>query len=457
MTAYLLEKTYGSECRTTLFESAARCGGKIQTRTFDSAPACYEAGVAECYDYSHLGHDPLRQLVDELGLETVPVAGYTVIMDGHALSGENAVRRHHGERTVAAIQEFRRVAAAMMPLSEWHPGRWQFDHSHPWSRRTFESILEEIEDPQARRYITVAAQADLATEPHPTNGVYGLQNVVMDVPGYVRQYSIASGMEVLPRRLLQKLTRTFVELNCRVERVSRTSTGRLSLAVRSGSQPVTRHEFDAVYLALPHNCLGAIRFEPEPLRRVMAYHYAFYDHPGHYLRVSVLFRQPFWRQFIEGAWFTLDAFGGCCVYDESLRYPCGDYGVLGWLLAGSEALLRGNLGDAELSKLVVNSLPEPLASQARRHFIEAKVHRWAAAVSGQPGGVPVRDPLVAHQPDPERCPRLFVVGDYLFDSTLNGVLDSARFATALLRERMTDPRSCWIPVPDVEAAREAVV
>jgi hypothetical protein len=38
---------------------------------------------------------------------------------------------------------------------------------------------------------------------------------------------------------------------------------------------------------------------------------------------------------------------------------------------------------------------------------------------------------------PERAmPNLFVVGDYLFDSTLNGVLDSADFVAECLTEEI---------------------
>ncbi len=34
-----------------------------------------------------------------------------------------------------------------------------------------------------------------------------------------------------------------------------------------------------------------------------------------------------------------------------------------------------------------------------------------------------------HQPDPVEHPNLFLVGDYLYDSTLNGVLDSAEYVS----------------------------
>jgi hypothetical protein len=57
-------------------------------------------------------------------------------------------------------------------------------------------------------------------------------------------------------------------------------------------------------------------------------------------------------------------------------------------------------------------------------------------VSGRPGGIPGSDPLLSHQPDPERLPGLLLVGDYLFDSTLNGVHRSAALATTLLGSRL---------------------
>ena len=78
----------------------------------------------------------------------------------------------------------------------------------------------------------------------------------------------------------------------------------------------------------------------------------------------------------------------------------------------------------------LESLPDDLYGEARQRAIEGKVHRWAGAVSGQPGGYPLRDVSSAHRPEPVEHPGLVVVGDYLFDSTLNGVLRSAHIATA---------------------------
>ena len=117
----------------------------------------------------------------------------------------------------------------------------------------------------------------------------------------------------------------------------------------------------------------------------------------------------------------LDAFGGCCVYDETERLG-GSHGVLGWLIAGTPALAMCNAGDEALVAQAMASLPGGLAAAARASFIEARVYRWAGGVSGQPGGFSIRDPRTAHQPAAATHPDVFVVGDYLFDSTLNGVL-----------------------------------
>ena len=53
-----------------------------------------------------------------------------------------------------------------------------------------------------------------------------------------------------------------------------------------------------------------------------------------------------------------------------------------------------------------------------------------------PGGLPVRDVMTNHRPEPKEHPGLVVVGDYLFDSTLNGLLDSSDAATDIIVTEM---------------------
>src|SRR5262249_58891522 len=46
------------------------------------------------------------------------------------------------------------------------------------------------------------------------------------------------------------------------------------------------------------------------------------------------------------------------------------------------------------------------------------------------------EPRQRHLPDPDQHPGLFLVGDYLFDSTINGVYDSADFVTDMILTRL---------------------
>jgi monoamine oxidase len=431
MTARLLEQTLGNSCRLTLLEASHRLGGKIQTRRFDTAPVVYESGVAECYAYAP-DHDPLRQLIAELGLTAVPTGSSAVVLNGVCLDEEREIGTHFGADALSAVEDFRRRTVAMLPLASWHHGFGPGDNGHPWASRTCADVLEEVPNPIARHYLKIMAHSDMATEPHLASGLVGLRNFLKSVPGYGAQYSIEGGMEMLPRRLAASLMRTAVELDAPVVRVSRSRDSRYIVTTRRARR-FEQSAFDAIVVALPYNRLQEIEWMGERLRRAMGRHVACYDHAGHYLRISILFDRRFWRHLFTGSWVMLDAFGGCCVYDETPSGGNGTYGVLGWLLGGADALAACNSDDRTLIARALGSLPDELYDEARWRVIEGKVHRWAGAVSGQPGGNPLRDVTLAHRPEPVEHPGLVMVGDYLFDSTLNGVLRSARIATDLLR------------------------
>jgi monoamine oxidase/SAM-dependent methyltransferase len=428
MTAYQLEQKQRDSCQITLFEASCRTGGKIVTTHFDSAPVIYEAGAAEFYNYALVGPDPLLELIEKLGLKTVPMSGQTVILDGKILRNKGDIRRLCGRATLDAIDQFRQRCVAAMPKSDWYEGTPHFDNTHPWAGRTCEDILDDVTDAKARKYLQVAVHSDLATEPHLTNGLNGLKNFLMDVPGYLHLYSVNGGNQRVLELLRQQLTNTRIETDCPVTRVEKNPNDTYRMSYRR-ARVVEHQDFDAVFTALPHNCLGTVEWGGDTLRKAMAGFIAYYDRPGHYLRVTILFRKPFWREAICDSWFMLDAFGGCCVYDESARHDAGEYGVLSWLIAGTDALSLGNFDDQTVVGQVLDSLPEPLRAAAVSLFLEAKVHRWMASVNAQPGGIPVRDTRSSHMPEPKEHPGLFMVGDYLFDSTLNGVLDSSDFAT----------------------------
>src|SRR5205807_7062046 len=169
-----------------------------------------------------------------------------------------------------------------------------------------------------------------------TSALNGLKNVLMDHPDYLRLYSIEGGIERLMDGVAKRI-RCPILLESPVTRVAKNADGTYRLTARRQGR-FEEHDFDLVVLALPDSWLGRLEWGSRDLRQAMQKHVAHYDHPAHYLRVSALFQEPFWRQQVPGSYFMSDAFGGCCVYDEGARHPCEPYGVLGWLLAGSDAL-----------------------------------------------------------------------------------------------------------------------
>ena len=198
MSAWYLKKKLGDLCRVTIYEASDRVGGKILTRKFDSAPAMYEAGVAEIYDYSMTGPDPLRELIQHFGLQTIPMDAEQVMLDGELLNDVPGMRRKYGAKTADAIEAFRKRCTDIMSPVEYYEGVGAHDNEHPWAWMTCEELLDkEVDDPTAKRFLKVMARSDLATESHNTNGLNALKNFVMDVEGYIGLYSIQNGNEQL--------------------------------------------------------------------------------------------------------------------------------------------------------------------------------------------------------------------------------------------------------------------
>src|SRR5258705_6704387 len=198
MSAWYLKKKLGELCRITIYEASDRVGGKILTRKFDSAPAIYEAGVAEIYDYSMTGPDPLRELIQHFGLQTIPMDAEQVQFDGELLNDVPGMRRKYGAKTAEAIEAFRKRCTEMVSPAEYYEGVGAHDNEHPWAYITAEELLDrEVDDPTARRLLKVRARSDIATESHNTNGPNALKNCVIAVDGYIGLYSIQNGNEQL--------------------------------------------------------------------------------------------------------------------------------------------------------------------------------------------------------------------------------------------------------------------
>src|SRR5207244_1388141 len=100
-------------------------------------------------------------------------------------------------------------------------------------------------------------------------------------------------------------------------------------------------DFDYIFLCLPNHWLTQLSWEDGPLKEAVHKILAHYDLPAHYLRVSLLFREPWWdKHEIPGDYWMMDMFGGCCVYNESYRWKSVHGHVLSFLLGGADALLQ---------------------------------------------------------------------------------------------------------------------
>lgn len=425
-TAYALQRIIDRPLRVTILEASDRLGGKVQTAQFASAAVRYEVGAAEFYDYERLGHDSLKDLVRELGLPIRPLSGPVVLMDGHPIANVDDVRDHLGPAAANALLEFDRQARDRMTPREFYMSG-SADASAAPDLAHFETTLARIANPHARDYVRNLIHSDLAAEPAQTNVEYGLQNYLMNDPKYMQQYAIDGGNERLMTSLAARLDAD-VRLCCRASQVTRSQSGRLCVRVQERDMS-TEREFDAVVVALPHSAMAQIEFAGSRLSTAIASHQSHHNHPAHYLRVTLLYERPFWRSRVQGSYWMLDRFGGCCLYDEALRDPAVTHGVLGWLIAGDSAREMALAPDEEIVREVLDSLP-PSLDDGCSVPIETRVHRWVGAVSAMPGGTHPMPLDRRHCPEPIDHPNLFVVGDYLYDSTLNGVLDSAEYVAA---------------------------
>ena len=435
MTAYALQKLADKPIRVTLFEASDRLGGKILTPRFQQASVQFEAGAAEFYDYSQHDEDPLKMLIAELGLSITRMAGSAVISNGKVLANLDDIRNHLGEKAYQSLIEFDGKARDRMTPQEFHAADYPDGSNQKPDLYRFDSVLAEIEEPSARKYIEDLIHSDLATEPSQTSVAYGLQNYVMNNGKYMDLYSIEGGNEQLPQALAARIDAK-VMLKHPVSKVDKSASGRwIVQTIHDGE--FQQHEFDFVVIALPHNHLTSVTFGGEKLSQAVREHYDYYHYPAHYLRVTILFDQPFWRGKLTDSFWMLDHFGGCCLYDESSREPESKYGVLGWLLSGSAAEEFSVKDDEQLIGVALDSLPAFLPD-GRKHFLEGRVYRWLGAVNAMPGGLVPQRHDRRHQPEPQKHPELFMVGDYMFDSTLNGVLDSANYVAAWIATNISE-------------------
>lgn len=427
MAAYELQQLSNQPLNVTLFEASGRLGGKILTPQFRAAPVAYEAGAAEFYDYSQFGDDPLKELVEDLGLPMTRMGGSAVILQDRVISNVDDLHDQLGLDVRDTFLRFDLAARNRMTPREFYYSDEPDGAQELGDDSRFDALLNATLDGTSRRYLESMIHSDLATEPSRTSVAYGLQNYLMNDPAYMHLYGIQGGNERLIAELQARST-AIIHLNERVTRIRRAEHGQLELQTIRAD--VARSEtFDFVIVALPHNAIKSIHFEGPRLQAAVEAHYEYYNYPAHYLRMTLLFRSQFWREHLTDSYWMLDSFGGCCLYDESSRIPGCSQGVLGWLLGGAAALDLSELSDEELISEALDSLPASL-QRGRDELLEGRVNRWIGAVNALPGGRVMQSLDRRHQPEPLEHSNLFFVGDYLFDSTLNGVLDSAQYVAA---------------------------
>lgn len=438
MAAYFLQKYANCPISITLLEASNRLGGKVQTEKFKTADITYELGAAELYDYSVNGCDSLRELVEELGLPTQSMRGVGVIVDGKWIANTTDFCDVYGEQEYKNLLEFHRRSQDYITPREFYAADHPDGLPPLLATNGFAPFLERFASPVVRRFIQTLIHSDLATEPNLTSTTYGLQNYLMNDSKYMDLYCIEGGNERLIHELIRRID-VEIRLNSRAVTIFKTETG--TLAVESVCEDQRDlDEFDYVVVALPHNHLDSVSYSGTRLQSAIRQHIEYYNHPAHYLRMTLLFEQPYWKHWLRESFCMLDHFGGCCLYDESVRQPGIEMGILGWLIGGDAAEQMSMLSDEELIEMALNSLPSELAN-GKKLLREGIVKRWVKAVSALPGGQRAPALSVRHCPEPITHANLFFVGDYLFDSTLNGVLDSAEYVAGWITANLMQPQS----------------
>ena len=351
--------------------------------------------------------------------------GGAVILRDKLVRNLDEVQEVFGYETRKRIERFHNRMVELMPL-EQYAHCWQPDNKHPWADKEFKTcLLEEIPDDEiACDYICTAVHSDLATEPHSCNGLNGLKNVLMDNDDYFQLYHVLGGIERIGHALAEQ-AQPDIRIRARVTEISR-QDDHYGIHYRDGKEGT--EDFDAVILALPNHWLSQLHWTSPSLREAMNTILRHYDTPAHYFRVSLLFRRNWWEQHkIPGDFWMMDIFGGCCCYNESFRWRSTRGHVLSFLLGGQDALLQCAANESEecIVSRLVDSLPSWMREDAKSELVEAQVDRYAGSLNAQPGGWPAKNLKEEHVPDPEENPGVFLIGDFLFDSTLNACLISA--------------------------------
>ena len=432
--AYLLERMLGDRAEIIVLEESDRVGGRVRTTQLSEVDVGYEAGVAEFYDIT--GNPQLRHLIRHLGLETRPLSGTPYfVVDDRVVHDDLELEQLVGRRGMDRLRRFWEHGTALRPSAEYAMAGQMRDNDHPWLRKTFEHVLAEIDDPFCQWFTAMQCHSDLATEPPLTSGLFGMDNLLIDHPGYCSMYTLVGGNDGLVQALATRVESPIL-CSAPVASVDADAARGLRVTFRGNGDERSELDVDALIVTLPPPGIRAMQWSDDRLRAAVGGHVRHHDHGATYLRVTLLFRQRFWRLQFPEDYFVSDAFGGVTVYDQSPDDGAAEVGIQSWLLGGAHARDLSPRSNDEIVAAVLAAMPSELRL-ANGMLVRGCVDRWTgvAGVSGLPGGVPLRPLDQRHSPDP-RWPQLQFVGDYLYDSTLCGALDAVLYAVARLGERV---------------------
>ena len=440
LSAYFLERMFEDRIDIVVLEASDRLGGRVKSATDCDTGVTYEAGAAEFYDIQF--NPQLRALIDHLGLQTRPLlATPHFVVSDRVVRDDGGLADLVGLRGIDKLRRFWERGTALRPPEEYALAGQETDNGHPWLRPTFSEVLSGIDDTYCEWFTAMQCHSDLATEPALTSGLFGMDNLLIDHPGYCSMYTLAAGNEGLIRALSERV-RSPILLHTPVRQVEATENAGLRIRFQSSVGESNEVEVDGVIVTLPPRGLRMIRWLDNQLRIAVSDHVRHHDYSTDYLRVTLFCRQKVWRHQFPEDYFVSDAFGGVTIYDQSPDDGTSGVGVQSWLLAGASAREQAGRADADVVKSVLAAMPASIPF-TEDLLIRSFVDRWTgmAGVSAKPGGVPLRPLTQRHSPD-ARWPQLQFVGDYLYDSTLCGALDAVAFAVNRLGDdvaRRTGP------------------
>lgn len=433
MSAFLLEKLLGPDTDIVILERTGRLGGRIQTCEFDGSGGYYDSGAAELYEIG--GGYSLKAIARALGLKTRDMVATPIFhFAGRLLKCHDDFQSAMGNPGMNALKRFWDLGTSLRTPDQYAQAGHPADNFHPWFRQSFSETLGLMGHAEARRFTEIQAHSDVATEPDLTTGLFGFDNLLIDHPDYAQMFTLVGGNERLIEALAERVSAR-VLLNAPVSHISGLRGGSHEIVYDGESSGRLRADF--VLLTPPPFSLNSIRWSPNPLDAAIRQHVRHHLHPADYVRVTIRSRERTWEDELPEDYFVCEGLGGVTVYDKSICTESRTVPILSLLVAGAHASDLAQRQDSEVLRITLDALP-PSAGVDSHSVEKFWVDRWTRAlgVSRLPGGVPLLALARRHCPCAD-YPDIFALGDYLYDTTINGALDACVFVAKRIFEKVT--------------------